>query len=505
MSLLDNAKRDYRQRRASDEPADPEPASAQADIVATRQNEVTVDGETFDLSEVETVQSGGTSWLSTATKHGKPRGRDALQARKISQTAAMESITNGIVDQLLGGELTADSEDELTGPDADLWEFIADVLRGPHPMGNDLDDLITAAVGDLIGPGNAYWQIVGSQDGSLPVAALIPLDALTVRHNLDRHGFVPEDEPPYWQAQGAFTAEGLANMGAISPVPLERDQLAVMHYPRGKRSYQVYPKSPSLQVMEWLEILVNSTTHHNRYYNDNEVPPGFVQVLNASNRTVEDLKDKIQAAKGDPRKVEVIGGEGTAQWVEMGGTAINLDVIQEQQWFYELCLGALGLGKAEVGLIEDVNRANGEVEASRVYKRVTGPFAKQFNEVFRKVAKQFPGYDGQFTPKLRFTDPREERAREERLRQMYNDGGLTLREYVRRRGDMDLAADDDAFTVEIDGTEINYGDHPKHVVRELLAAARGGDPEETDPPEDDEEQAVRVGEGAGGAPHTNGS
>lgn len=502
MSLLDEAKRDYRQRRDRRQPEPDGTASASESIVAKRQNEVTVDGQTFDLDRPETVQSGQNNWLSTVGKYGRPRGRDALQARKISQTAAMESITNGIVDQLVGGELAAESEEDLEGPAADLWEIVQDVLEGPHPMGNDLDDLLTAAVGDLIGPGNAYWQMLGTPE--IPVAALIPLDALTLRHNVDRHGFVPDGEPPYWQAQSAFTSEGLASMGAVEPVPLDDSDLAVMHYPRGKRSYQAYPKSPSLQVLEWLEILVNSTTHHNRYYDDNQLPAGFIQILQGSNRTVDDVKDKLQAAKGDPRSVEVIGGEGQAMWVPMGDTAVNLDVIQEQQWFYQLCLGSLGLGKAEVGLIEDVNRANGEVEASRIFKRVAGPFSKQFQNAFLHVCRQFEPFETlgrPFTPTLRFTDPREERAREERLRAMWNDGGISLREYVRRRGDTDLAEDPESFLVDIDGTVVDYGNHPKFVVRELLAAARGGSPEDTDPGDED---MVTVGQGAGGHPATNG-
>lgn len=475
MSLFDKAKKRDRQQRAATTETEETTGEISASVPITRgESKTVVDGTEVDIEEPETSQTGDKNWLTGTGNHGRPRGRDALQARKISQTAAMETITNGIVDQLLGGDLTFESDDDETdSAEAEVQALIRDVIEGPHPMGNDLDDLITAAVSDMIGPGNAYWQLLPSENGSLPVVAILPLDPLTIRHNLNQHGFVPEDEPAYWQAQTAFTTDGMSSFGNIEPTPLEDNQLAVMQYPRGNRSYQVYPKSPSLQVLEWLEILVNSTTHHNRFYSDNEVPPGFVQVMNATTNTIEDVKDKLQAAKGDPRKVEVIGGEGQAMWVEMGGTAVNLDVIQEQQWFFELCLGAVGLGKAEVGLIEDVNRANGEVEASRIFKRVTGPFAKQFERAFVKIADQFDVYNAlkdPFTPTLRFTDPREERAREERLRKMYNDGGLTLRQYVRRRGDQDLA--DNELSVELNGETVEYGDHPKFVVDHLLREAR---------------------------------
>jgi Arc/MetJ family transcription regulator len=164
----------------------------------------------------------------------------------------------------------------------------------------------------------------------------------------------------------------------------------------------------------------------------------------------------------------------------MGGTAINLDVIQEQQWFYELCLGSLGLGKAEVGMIEDVNRANGEIEADRVYKRVGQAFGKQFERAFLHIARQFDAFTelGEpFTPTLAHSDPRAEAAKQERLREEYEAGKLTLRQYVRRAGDDDVADDPDQFTAEINGTTIDYGAHPKWVARRLMSAAGATDPD----------------------------
>ena len=435
---------------------------------------VTVAGEDVPLAEVETVKTDeGTTWLTGANQYGRPRGREAIEARQIAETSAMQAIGNGIVDQLLGGDLAFESDDdEVDAAEAEVQALLRDVLTGPHLGQTDLDDLITAAVFDMLGPGQAHWQLHGPAEDSavdLPVVALSCLDALTIRHNTDRHG-VPKD-PPFYQAMGAFSSEGVGSLGSLDPVELQDSDLAVMHYPRGHRSNEFYPMSPALQVREWLEILANSTTHHNRFYSDNEIPPGLIQVMGAQN--VTKIKDKIEAASGDPRDVPVIGGDGGAQWLELGGTAVNLNIIEEQRWFFQMCLASLGLGKQELGFIEDVNRSNGEVESGRIYKRITGPFAKQFHGAFSHIAEQFDVYqalENSFDIRLRFSDPREERAREQRLREMYQAGGLTLRQYIRRRGDEDLADSD--LAVELNGETIAYGDHPKHVVDQLLAEAR---------------------------------
>ncbi len=474
MGIFDKATQEVAERMTSDSNGDDQPppstSATTATMVGSRAAESTVAGETVTVEEPSTVQSEDDTWLTGTNKYGWPRGREALEAREIVQTSAMQSITNGIVDQLVGGELAFESDgDEVDSAEADVQELIRDVLEGPHLMDDDLDDLITAAVEDMMGPGNAYWQLLGPENGSLPVVSLVPLDALTVRHNYNRHGY-PQD-PPYYQAPSAFAGQGVGGLSDVDPTALQTEDVAVMHYPKGRRTHKVYPMSPSLQVREWLEILANSTTHHNRFYSDNEIPPGLIQVMGSQN--VDGIKDKIEAASGDPRDVPVIGGEGGAQWIELGGTAVNLNIIEEQRWFFQMCLASLGLGKQELGFIEDVNRSNGEVESSRIYKRITGPFAKQFQKAFEHIASQFDVYQGLNDPfdiKLRFSDPREERAREQRLREMYEAGGLTLRQYIRRRGDEDLA--DNEMTVEMNGEAIDYGDLPKWVAEHKLREAR---------------------------------
>jgi hypothetical protein len=460
-----------------------------------RGSTVTVDGDEVKIKQPDTKQPDSQSgnWLTANDSYGVPRGTGAAKQRQIVQTAAMQSIVNGIVDQLLGGDLTfidnedameqlSDSEQEAAGR---FKQVLRDVLTGPHMADEDLDDLVTAAVEDMLGPGNAYWQLLEAENSDIPVASLTTLDPLTIRHNADEHGF-PED-PPYWQAMGAFAGGTVSNVGILEPTPLQTEDLAVLRYPKGNRSYRRYPVSAAWQVKEWLEILADSVTHHKRYYSDNEVPPGLMQVVDATDSTINDIRNQVEQAAGDPRDFPIVGGEAPANWVEMGGTAINLDVISEQQWFFQMCLGSLGLGKAEVGMIEDVNRANGEIEADRVYKRVAGPFGKQFEQAFLHVARQFDIFTelGEpFTPTLAHTDPRAEAARHDRLRDDFEAGTLSLKEYHRRLGNEDLAEDDERFTVTVNGKTIDYGAHPWPVAKRLLSAAGATDPDAPTPDDD---------------------
>jgi hypothetical protein len=473
--------------------------AASVTVAGAREATVMVDGTAVDLADIETDQPDESgNWITGGDSYGIPRGVEALENRQIVQTAAMQSIANGIVDQVLGGDLAfapdeevMDALDDAESESAErLRTLFRDIFTGENYRGESLDDLITAAVEDMLGPGEGIWQFHAAADDAsldLPVAAVSTLDPLTVRKNEKQNG-VPKD-PPYWQAQSAFVGGSISTLGTVEPTPLAEEQVAVMTYPRGNRSYDRYPISPAYQLKEWLEILANSTKHHSTFYDDNKVPPGLLQVINASDTTIDKIEEELENAKGDPRNAPVIGGEGGAQWIDMGGTSINLNVIEEQKWFFNMCLGSLGLGKHELGFTEDANRSNGEIEASRVYKRVAGPFSAQFENAIHKGMRQFEAYQDlgePFRPEIRHTDPREERAKEERLRKQLQAGAITPRQYARRTGDQDIAADDERWQVSLpDGTTVNYGDHPRWVSERLFAAA-GADPDGGEIGTDDE-------------------
>jgi len=466
MSLLDQLRAEYEAQR-------------QRSGGSERDATTTIGGTTVDIDDSETVQSLSDSYLTGgANLNGVPRGREAYQAREIARTQPMQVILNAIVDQLTGGELAFPSDgDEPDESEAELQALVEDIIRGPHLDGADLDDLIAAAVADMVGPGNAYYEVLEPQSGELPVAALKPVDPLTVRHNVDETR-TPQD-PPYYQAPYQTLSGSVVSAGDASPTSLQQEDVIVMSYPGSYRSDRVYPLSPAMQVKEWLELIADSTTHHSRFYSDNELPPGLLTAREATQSDIDSIKDELEAAKGDPRAAPVVGTD--ARWVEVGGSAVDLNVIEEQKWFMRLVAAAFGIPQSEIGMIEDVNRSEGTNQLSVVHKRVTEPLSKTIGQALsRQFLPQFDLYRslGQpFDVALRFSDPRQERAQEEFVRQRYNDGLATYREVRNEIGEGDP---DDDTTVTINGQTIDYGEHPRPVVEALLIDARNDDPPGTE-------------------------
>lgn len=453
-------------------------------------NQTTIGGETVNLGSSNTVETDqGDSFLGKS-HNGIPRDEDAFAAKQLGQTAIAESVKNIIISQLTGGELAfpMDSVDDDETPDEiqTLREFFRDLLEGPHLADDDWDDLVAAAVSDMADIGNAYWEVIPSKDGSLPVASLKPVAALSVKHNVDKNGAF--EEPAYYQAPVGIAGGSFTTAGA-TPQELERDELITMRWPGSRRAGRTYPMAPMMQVKEWLELLMNSTTSHGRYYDDNEIPAGFLQVMSANQTDIDRIKVKMQEAAGDPHSAPVIGGDGPANWIEMGGQAINLDVIQEQQWFINLVLGAFGIPKQELSLVEDVNRSTSSEQASMIYKRVTKPVSQSLTDpVERQLLPQFDAYSNlsrelQFGCKIAYSDPQRERAQEEHVRARFEAGGMSYNEYRQLLGE-----DPGETVVLIDGAEVDYGPHPWPVVQELFAAARGDPPTVDQPSDDDGEQ-----------------
>jgi len=356
-----------------------------------KESTTSIGGTSVDLDDSQTVQQLNDSILG-ANVRGVPRGSEAYQARQLGETWAMEIIKNAINDQLAGGDLgmRTPDDDEPSEAARSLWALFRDILQGPHLQNDDWHDLLSAAVSDMCDIGNAYWEPIPSADGSIPVAALKPVDALTIRHNVSQGGQLKD--PPYFQAP-LRTNSGSVFTGVDDShlTELQDDDLIVMRYPGSKRSDRIYPRAPGMQIQAALEHLTHSTIHAQRFYNDNELPSGFVQLMEAEDGTIDDVEETIKNAAGDPRKVGVIGGNGPANWIEMGGTALNLDIIGEQKWFLQLCLAAFGLTKGEIAMTEDVNRNTADAELSIVHKRVTQGFLQTTDGAI--TGQMFPQFE----------------------------------------------------------------------------------------------------------------
>lgn len=461
MSFLDKVRRENRRRREQ-----------------TKADTVEVGGQSVSVGDSETAIQVEDSIL-TSTRYGIPRGRDALEAENLAETQPFEIAKNVIVDQLLGGDLVFPSDEEDVDESVeDLKGLFRDLLQGPHLLGYDLDDLMSAAVSDMVGPGNAYWEAIPSADGKLPVAALKPVPALSVQLNITPQGEFKE--PAYYQFPFRGAGGDQTSIRGAEVNELSREQLVSMHWPGSVRSDDVYPMSPAMQVKQYLQILTNMSVHANRFFSDNEVPPGILHVPGVSEDNIQDIQSQLRDARGDPRKVPVINPDTDAKWIEVGGTGLNLDIIEGEKWYTQMVWGALGIPKSELGIIEDVNRSNGQEQAAVIYKRVTKNVTKTITQALkRQVLKQFDAYRDLGEPfgvGFQHSDPVRELQEQQAVRDQWQEGLLTWAEARHKLGD----EPPEDTVVSINGEDIDWAALPKNISKRVFQAASSGDTIELD-------------------------
>jgi len=160
------------------------------------------------------------------------------------------------------------------------------------------------------------------------------------------------------------------------PVPFGKKEVVWME--ATPLSYDIYGLSPVESIIDVLQTLIYSIQYNLEYFEDNNVPKGFIQLAGGTKEDLNDFADKwndLQYKKdglsGQLRKVfhrVPITNSENAEFIKVQFSSQELELIASQQWFTKLVWGAFGVTPSEIGFTEDSNRAT-EIAQSRVFKR----------------------------------------------------------------------------------------------------------------------------------------
>ena len=403
---------------------------------------------------------------------GTPRPREFWTAKQLGQTPPMQLIKITVTQQLTGGGPVVTAEDgELSGPAADAAALIEDIYDGPHFQDLTFDNLITATVSDLIDLAWAYWELLPSADGEYPVVAFKPLPPLQIQHTIDEDTGDFGSDPAYWhipykRAGNTITMDGDATA-------LEQDRVVAMRSPQSTRSDGLYGESIATKVREWLELIVDVDVHQKRHYSDSQLPAGFLHFLGSINDDkLEEVEDDIVEASGDPHDLVTVSTDGEVQWIPVGESVVDLDAIQEQQWYFKLVLAAAGLNANELGIIEGSGFAKETPALQRaIFKKVTKPMlgsilqpqnADVLPQVFEGLSADIDEF---LTLDIERFDPVQEQIERQETLDEWREKAVSLNEL---RGG--IGRDAEEFVVDVPelGGEVNLADVPRYVVDLLL-------------------------------------
>lgn len=432
----------------------------------------TINSEEYDLATPLTNPTFNDTSGHLNGEYGRPRPREFWTAKQLGQTPPMELIKITVTQQLTGGNPEVLNPDgELSGGASDLADFIEDIYLGPHYQELSFDSLITTAVDDLVDLAWAYWELLPTESGEFPVGGMKPLPPLQIQHTVSDDGGDLGEDPAFWQVPYKRSGNAITSNGEA--VGLERDRVVVMRAPQSARSDSLYGESIATKVREWLELILDVDVHQKRHYSDSQMPAGFLHFTGAVGKDkLGDVEDDIVEASGDPHDLVTVSTEGDVKWIPVGESVVDLEAIQEQQWYFKLVLAAAGLNSNELGIIEGSGFAKETPALQRaIYKKVTKPFMNsilqpQNSHVLPRIREGFSTQiDTRLELGLERFDPVQEQVERNETLDEWREKTVSLNEV---RGALGRDAEEYIVDVPELGGEVNLADVPTYIVDKIL-------------------------------------
>lgn len=322
---------------------------------------------------------------------GVPRYEDLYTIRRFSRSHTVSIPMLTIKGQVTTTEWSVvPTVDKPTSKHFAACDAVVDFLDGGFSRNPaTFDTLCKEVLNDILTIDAGVLELVPGDDGYL--AEIYPRDGATFTKNPDEHGLLPEpgsDTPAYYQvgaqasiAQAAF-GSGLPRMStisqmdtplyrAITPIPFSRDQIVwIEENPSTDRQYGW---SRVQMAHRLIEILLNQDVSNLKYFPQNEVPEGILNLPGLSNdnltRFREYWKDEIV---GKPHKLALMNSTD-ATWIPFRASPKELEFLASQEWYNNLVWMCFGVSANEVGYVQDVNRSTAQEQAEAVWRRTTVP------------------------------------------------------------------------------------------------------------------------------------
>lgn len=322
---------------------------------------------------------------------GVPRYEDLYTIRRFSRSHTVSIPMLAIKGQVTTTEWSVvPTVDKPTSKHFAACDAVIDFLDGGFSRNPaTFDTLCKEVLNDILTIDAGVLELVPDSSGFL--REIYARDGATFTKNPDEHGLLPDpgsDVPAYYQvgAQASFAQDafgsGLPRMStisqmdtplyrAITPIPFSRDQIVwIEENPSTDRQYGW---SRVQMAHRLIEILLNQDVSNLKYFPQNEVPEGILNLPGLSNdnltRFREYWKDEIV---GKPHKLALMNSTD-ANWIPFRASPKELEFLASQEWYNNLVWMCFGVSANEVGYVQDVNRSTAQEQAEAVWRRTTVP------------------------------------------------------------------------------------------------------------------------------------
>ena len=341
---------------------------------------------------------------------GMPRFKDVITLKRLGNTPQARMAKQIIIDEIVSIPWSIKPRDksikEIEPALQAKIDEITNFLLNPNTRGDSLADLFRMELEDELNYDSGIW--VKEFDETQTMVEIVAADGRTFLKNPDIHGKYTEraDIVPFGAVdldaesrQNLFgsrdtglrveTPVGLTieqakekaayfQFGFIStsrPVPFGRRE--VVWFEHNPQTDQIYGKSPIESIMEVLQNLKYSIEYNLDYFEDNNVPKGFINLAGSDEDGMEAFRDKWNELqlktnaegllKKNFHRVPITNTE-KAEFVTVQFSAQELQLIEQSMWYSKLVWATFGATPSELGFTEDSNLAT-EMGQSRTFRR----------------------------------------------------------------------------------------------------------------------------------------
>ena len=292
---------------------------------------------------------------------GYPTMKNIPEIRRMSKTTFVDMIIKTITSEVAAQDWDIKTKEGVEVPE-DIIQQTKDFFYNPNRNEESMDYILRALVRDILEIDAGIIVKVKDLKGDLQ--EIYVRDGASFTKNPDVFGVLPE-ENAYWQYGWSTVAK---------PVPFNRDEIVyIMLNPRAD---SIYGQSAPEILINILELLTYGVESNLEYFTDNNIPKGAFVMEGANAGDIKAFGKMWQEAlkKKDPagywkryyHKMPIMNKKG--EFIKVGFSNLELELIEQQKWFFQLVVGEFNTTKTELGFTDDSNKAT-EIIQSSVHKR----------------------------------------------------------------------------------------------------------------------------------------
>ena len=385
---------------------------------------------------------------------GVPRYDDLMTARMLEQTHTARLPLDTVIKQVTTVPyMFRPTVDDPTPAHWDACDEAMKFFQGNYNRNNDsFDHFLKMLTNDVLSIDSGITELVPDEDGFL--GEMYVRDGATFTKAPDQYGRLPDpqsDDPAYYQFSLPMHSSlyyskmapeeivqrqqkfGTSQLG--TPQPFTRSQ--IMWVEENPRSWSVYGRGRVQTVQRLIEIILNQDAANMKYFPENEVPEGLVNLIDANQTDIQRFrqywKDEI---KGQRHKVALVGGQ--VDWHPFRPQPKDLQFIESQKWYNKLCWMAMGLSQAEVGDLEQINRASSAEDNKRIFRKTTKPLLNllqsNINSNIVQYMRPYHEVNGEIEFVFEIQNPEIEKMQREKQIDDLKHGLRTPNDVLRERG-----------------------------------------------------------------------